>query len=345
MQPPRRSLVERVERLGATNRRDKAEEMLMKVYEEILLKRTGLRGTPDELTNEFNRKYRYLKVPPLGSGTFGEAVLAERKKDAARVVVKRIHVLKHLRRVLESWPEELDAEAVVSRLVTDAWRVATEVLALRRLHACPDHVVQYLDAYYDPAHVLLLVMEYTEGVSLSTLLVEKLIDNPSNVRKVARQLAQGLTCFHRNEVVHRDIKPNNVIASASLSNARWIDFGVSCYVECTSAMTGNNAFIAPEIYTRQFDWTFGSWRAADVWSFGQMVYYMLNGQRPMYQTAVSERAQKRTWRNHTPRTRKPIAHNHPADPWLRALFDATMVPNPATRLQRWKAFVKKHLTS
>jgi|GEM_PF-654941 len=115
---------------------------------------------------------------------------------------------------------------------------------------------------------------------------ERIHDRPLPLREafdLAAQAARGLGAAHARDIVHRDVKPANLMlveqADGSLT-VKVMDFGVA-YVEnatritLTAAAIGTASYMAPEqTYTDDFD------QRADVWSLGVVLYEMLVGERP-----------------------------------------------------------------
>jgi eukaryotic-like serine/threonine-protein kinase len=126
-----------------------------------------------------------------------------------------------------------------------------------------------------------LVMEFVEGQDLETLLGR---EDPSLRRRVEllRDVAEALGHAHQNGIVHRDVKPGNVMVDQA-GRARLTDFGLARDVEAggglsrTGQIMGTPLFLSPEQAAGQPDLTKP---ATDVFAFGGVAYMVLTGQPP-----------------------------------------------------------------
>lgn len=124
-----------------------------------------------------------------------------------------------------------------------------------------------------------LIMEYVAGGSLRDLLGQTPQLPEKQVLTIGLELADALSRAHHLQIVHRDIKPGNVLLAED-GTPRLTDFGLA-HISGSSALTqsgmlaGTLAYISPEVCHGQlFD------TRADIWSFGVMLYEMLAGQNP-----------------------------------------------------------------
>ena len=127
-----------------------------------------------------------------------------------------------------------------------------------------------------------LVMEYVTGGSLRDVLDENPKLSIQRALYIALDLADALTRAHRLQVLHRDIKPGNVLI-ADDGTPRLTDFGmarVSGEPQITQdgAIVGTMAYLAPEAFQgEEVD------ERTDIWAFGVMLWEMLVGERPFPQ--------------------------------------------------------------
>jgi serine/threonine protein kinase len=139
-------------------------------------------------------------------------------------------------------------------------------------------VAEVLDASFD-AEQPFLVTAYIEGATLQSRVRERGPMPPSEVRELAVGVAAALSAIHAAGLVHRDLKPGNVLLSAE--GPRVIDFGVARSVAdhsgpLTSVIRpGTAAFMAPE----QFEGV-GVRPAADVFAWGGLLVYASTGRLP-----------------------------------------------------------------
>src|SRR5262245_42726952 len=216
----------------------------------------------------------------LGTGAMGEVFLAE------DLNLKRPVALKML-----SWQEPADAEAG-ARLVREA-RVTS---ALNH----PNIAVIYEigETECDGEKRTFIAMEYVAGRTLAALADDKRLSVPEALG-IVRQVADALAEAHDRGVVHRDVKPGNVIVTDS-GRAKVLDFGLAKYkapagddtstwsgrhrgFETPGALLGTIAYMSPEqARGEEID------ARSDVFSLGIVLYELLCGRRPFTgKTAVA----------------------------------------------------------
>ena len=138
-------------------------------------------------------------------------------------------------------------------------------------------------------HYLYIVTEFIEGKTLA----QWIIDNPKpdleTVRGVIEQIARGLNAFHRQEMLHQDLRPNNIMIDRT-GTVKIIDFGstqVAGILEITSPLQrhdilGTAQYTAPEYFLGYAGTT-----RSDMFSLGVIAYQMLSGRLP-YGTQVAK---------------------------------------------------------
>jgi serine/threonine protein phosphatase PrpC len=142
-------------------------------------------------------------------------------------------------------------------------------------------------------HYLYSVSEYIEGQTLSQWMVDNPKPDIATVRNIVRQIAKGLQAFHRQEMVHQDLRPNNIMIDTS-GTVKIIDFGstkvagISEVALKNEGLVGTAQFTAPEYYLGEL----GTPRS-DLFSLGVMTYKMLSGKLP-YGNAISKTHDRRS---------------------------------------------------
>ena len=124
-----------------------------------------------------------------------------------------------------------------------------------------------------------LVMEYLPSKSLAAMLTEKGPLEPRVVAEIGRQVADGLAAAHAAGVVHRDVKPGNVLIAED-GRVKLTDFGVSRAVDDvqltrTGLIAGTPAFLSPEVARGQEPTA-----ASDVFALGATLYAAVEGRPP-----------------------------------------------------------------
>jgi serine/threonine protein kinase len=210
---------------------------------------------------------RYLVLDRLGVGGMG-VVFKARHRQTRQVVALKI------------LPPSFSREAEAVRRFRREFQVAA--------HLKHPNLVAAIEADADRG-VHFLTMEYVPGRDLETLVQE---DGPLSVKlalHAAIQIARGLEAAHAQGVVHRDVKPGNVMIDAA-GNVRVCDLGLARILEATSglgreagpsltqtgAYMGSVDFLAPE----QADDAKKADHRADIYSLGCTLYYLLAGRPP-----------------------------------------------------------------
>jgi serine/threonine-protein kinase len=199
----------------------------------------------------------------LGGGGFGTVYLAQHR------FLNTTHVIKRLHEHYASNPE------YVRKFVTEA-------RAVSRLNECPNVVkVQHMTQSED-GH-LILVMEHIAGGDLAGLMESRQL-SVAEVIEYARQISTGLAAAHAAGLVHRDIKPHNVMISHNSTGKpvlKLIDFGIvadQLNQQQTSVMRGGSiGYAAPEQWAKAGKELDGR---TDLYSLGASMYRMLCGRMP-----------------------------------------------------------------
>ncbi|CAL9592772.1 Serine_threonine-protein kinase PknD [Nocardiopsis dassonvillei] len=193
----------------------------------------------------------YRLVRSLGRGGFGEVFLGE-AEDGTRAAVKVLHA---------SWAGDADMRR----------RFAAEVEQARRVSGfC---IAAILDA--DPeAEQPWIATEYIDGPTLQRAVAEQGPRRGVELQRLAVNTATALAAIHAAGVVHRDLKPDNIMLAAD--GPRVIDFGIARAVEATSVtasgVVGTIGYMAPE----QLEGARLT-SAVDVFAWGAVMVYAATG--------------------------------------------------------------------
>ncbi len=155
-------------------------------------------------------------------------------------------------------------------------RFVREGEALRRLNH-PNIVKVLASIFEDDRHYI--VMEYVGGGSLDILLKRERKQPITRALEIAIDLADALVRAHRLKIIHRDIKPQNVLLAEDRT-PRLTDFGVA-HISDLSTITQSGALVGTMPYLSPEAWQYEEPdEGTDIWAFGIMLYEMLAGRRP-----------------------------------------------------------------
>ncbi len=214
----------------------------------------------------------------LGRGGMG-AVYAARRPDGARVVVKVM------------------APEVAANVQLRA-RFQREWLALSRIEPHPN-VVRVFDVR-EEAQQPVIVMELVEGPSLQGLLQQHGRLSAAQVARLGLDVARGLAAVHAHGMIHRDVKPDNVLVGPD-GAAKLVDFGLAKDTFMTTLtrpgqLLGTALYMAPE----QWDEEETEDARCDVFALGATLYHLLCGQPPFQGADVHEVADMATSGDYPP---------------------------------------------
>jgi eukaryotic-like serine/threonine-protein kinase len=207
----------------------------------------------------------YTVLRYLGSGGIGTVYLVERVAGGA---VQRA-ALKTLTR------------SAAGSLFTE--RFAREQHILSSL----DHpnITRMLDAGLSEDGQPYLVMEYVDGVHLDAYCDERSLGVPERLQ-LFLQVCEAIAYAHRNLIVHLDLKPSNVLVTASEGTVKVLDFGTSKLIQSDSLLAttvmATPAYASPEQLLNEPVTT-----VCDVYALGAILFELLSGRRPNQDSGVA----------------------------------------------------------
>jgi serine/threonine protein kinase len=156
------------------------------------------------------------------------------------------------------------------------------------------------------------------------------------VRGIVEQIAKGLRAFHRKEMLHQDIRPDNIMIDAT-GTVKIIDFGSTRITGVVGAepseneILGTQQFTAPEYFIGE-----PATPRSDLFSLGVITYQMLTGRLP-YGTQI---ANARTRSQFNRLVYRPASHGDRDVPqWIDGTLEKAVHPNPDKRYDSFSEFL------
>ncbi len=210
----------------------------------------------------------------IGSGENAYVILGELGRGASGVVYKARPVGR---------PDEL----VALKLIEGVGNLDTQLVEPEILSGLSHPNIIRLVDYFLVSGKLALAMNFVDGPDLNGWAESHGRFSSAEVRDFLNQMAQALVCAHAQGVVHRDIKPGNIMVAKEGGKPRYIlaDFGVSRQVEgiqVKKQLAGSYRFMAPEQIRGR------ATPQSDLWSLGVVAYWLLTGNFPFNATSLHE---------------------------------------------------------
>lgn len=205
-----------------------------------------------------NERYELDKEDKLGQGSFGLVIRATSKisgKDCAMKIIKKKNISSQVE-------EEL---------------MANELNLLKDLSH--PNIMEVTEILHDKNHWY-IAMEVLEGGELFDRISEKDTYTEADVVNIIKQVLEACNYMHQKNVVHRDLKPQNVMMKAkdSFDNIKITDLGFACTYDPKQGLNlrlGTPYYMAPELFKKQ---KYNS--KVDIWSIGVIAFQLMTGDLP-----------------------------------------------------------------
>ncbi|KAJ3237144.1 Protein kinase [Chytriomyces hyalinus] len=208
-----------------------------------------------EIVTPGDPTFSYQQVKPLGKGASGTVYLCH-------AVTKPRHpfvAIKHMDLRLQNRKE----------------LIVNEIMVMKECGSHPN-IVTYLDAYL-VHNYLWVVLEYMEGGSLTDVIQDATLSEPL-IARVTFETLKGLSFLHSKNIIHRDVKSDNILISRH-GSVKLADFGFSAQLlsekERRTSIIGTPYWMAPEVVKQQkYN------HKIDSWSVGIVVIECIEGEPP-----------------------------------------------------------------
>ncbi|MDB5856096.1 MAG: dual serine/threonine-protein kinase/phosphatase [Herminiimonas sp.] len=313
--------------------RDMAEEALRRGSQDNLtVQLVRIETLPDAAASEIHQRVSELALAPTLEARMlvdGYRVVKEVHGSSRSHVFLAIDEETSTPVILKTPSVDLQGDpAYLERFLMEEW-------VARRINS--PHVLKPV-AQTRKRNYLYVVMELIDGQSLA----QWMIDNPrpklETVRGIVEQIAKGLRAFHRVEMLHQDLRPENIMID-STGTVKIIDFGstsVAGVMEHAApgertGILGTEQYAAPEYFLGEA----GSPRS-DLFSLGVITYQMLTGRLP-YGTDAAKARTRSAQRKLQYRSALHDKREIPA--WVDGALRTAVHPDPAKRYQELSEFM------
>ncbi|XVF19463.1 hypothetical protein REPUB_Repub11eG0112900 [Reevesia pubescens] len=257
----------------------------------------------NKMVNEYVREYK------IGSGSYGKVVLYRNSINGKHYAIKAFHK-SHLLK-LRVTPSET--------AMTDVFR---EVLIMKMLEH--PNIVNLVEVIDDPStDQFYMVLEYVEGKWVCEGSGPPGGIGEDTARKYVRDIVSGLMYLHAHNIVHGDIKPDNLLIT-SMGTVKIGDFSVSQVFEDDNdelrRSPGTPVFTAPECC---LGLTYQG-KAADTWAVGVTLYFMVLGKYPFLGETLQDTYDKIV--------NNPLNLPNDMNPELRNLLEGLLCKDPKQRM-------------
>lgn len=214
----------------------------------------------------------------IGRGNFGNVYEIQRNVfgDVEHAALKVISIPQHASDIDSMYCEGYDEETITSNVQQHLKNIVAEYSLMKKMNGHPNVVTcddfRYVQHEDEVGWDIFIKMELLKP--LVKVLPAEISED--TVCQIAKDMCSALIQCEKNNVIHRDIKPQNILVSAD-GTYKLADFGIAKVIEKTKAAgtrLGTEEYMAPEVFNMQpYEFT------ADIYSLGLVLYWLLNERR------------------------------------------------------------------
>ncbi len=287
---------------------------------------------PGPDANEIYQQFTELPFPPiLGARTVfdGYEIIREVHATSRSHIYLALDVESNTQVIIKTPSIDLRADpAYLERFLLEEW-IARRINSAHVLKPCLQ--TRKRNYFY-------IVTEYIDGQTLTQWMIDHPKPDVETVRSIVEQIARGLQAFHRMEMLHQDLRPENIMIDSG-GTVKIIDFGstrVAGLMEITTSVErpdilGTAQYTAPEYFLGE-----NGTPRADMFSLAVIAYQMLSGRLP-YGTQVAKARTRAAQRKLNYQTVLDDEREIPA--WLDETLRKALHPNPYKRYEELSEFL------
>lgn len=197
---------------------------------------------------------QYTLVGKIGRGISSKVFVSEDPKRSSFIAVKSVKL-----------SGRQENEMMLRR----------ELRTMERVSGHPNIVRMYEALFSQEKSTVYLILELADGGTLADL-TKRIKLTEAQLRHIYRQAVSALIHVHSIGIVHRDVKPANILLFTD-GSAKLSDFGIGTSFESAEAVVGSPAYQAPELFEETWE---GNPTQGDVWSLGVSIYESFFGKLP-----------------------------------------------------------------
>ncbi len=314
----------------------KAKEIVEKAYEEgsddnLTMQIVRVDTLPEKNAEEIQLNLPQKQLPPILEARMefdGYTIIRELSKSSrSHVYLARDNNTGQSVVIKIPSTEHKEDKSYLERFLLEEW-IARRITSQHVLKAYPqDRERNYLYT----------VMEYVEGQTLEQWMVDNHTPSLEEVRSIVDQVAKGLLAFHRQEMIHQDLRPANIMIDKT-GTVKIIDLGAVRIAGITEINTftdqgdilGTMTYSAPEYFLGEV----GTYKS-DLFSLGVIVYQMVSGKLP-YGTHVAKANTKSAQRKL--KYRSLYTENSDIPFWIDETLRKALHPDPFKRYSELSEF-------
>lgn len=249
------------------------ESKLLKLENETIEKQKSISSHYPKTIGIKRRQKSYSEfkiLKKMGQGAYGRVVLAENKEDPNYVVVIKLIIKERI--LVDTWVRDRKLGTIPSEI---------QIMATLNNQPHPN-IMRLIDFFEDDEFYYIETPQHgfpSPAIDLFDMIELRKSMSEYEIKSITRQCISAVNHLHKNGVVHRDIKDENLIIDSN-GVIKLIDFGSSAYIKQGpfDVFVGTLDYAAPEVLNGQ------SYEGApqDVWSLGILLYTLVYKENPFY---------------------------------------------------------------